>query len=648
MRAKVKILLSSLRETGNLVSLSFLIFVLVFLLSFAIQGSLFGGSIDSARYVLSALAQTQGAIIAIAISLTIVAVQVSSQAYSLRITDLLLKHPFFWFILFLYGISIVYDVTLLNRINDSNIQSLGPEVNISIFMAAIALWALFPYSKKTLERLRPQTIIGVMCKHILSENVGTFNENRKEGISPLFDAIKKAIRTDDITTARDGIKEIERVCCGIVGETLDEKDERAVIEHFCEQYQRSARIAFTQNDIDSVIEICRSLEQIAYCITNKELSIGRSDGVIAVADKLGDIGRLAIERKWEDTLRLIAGSLSDLSVKCVGWKTPGTYISDKNLGGVKRLSSEVIRDTSNTVLWVLSMLNLESMRVDVLLAARTTKRPLIYTCNRLIEEKLTTSFYEKVCVESILPLVRAIEDPLGLHFDWLPHVADILTALGTTSAETLGKGHPEDFLQDQLVVVAATRISEKGNVPEHFMPNGQGRIGDVILQTMSVIFNYINNVKTDAGAIWLIDAFERIGNEYNRKVPGFPTQTVLTHLGYIGSSLGFADKKFTVMVPRQALYSIETVLGYQLDSVVVENGLKAVLRIVIETDDTIVKERASSIFRESANRIEQSQHQKMVNKCVEKFRAENSFDLAVSAERRRRLEQFINDLSSHP
>jgi uncharacterized membrane protein len=251
------------KEPGNIISIIFLVFVLSFVFRFIFAGTLFGGSIDSARYLLSTLAQTQGAIVAIVISLTIVAVQVGSQAYSLRTTDLLLRYEFFWLLLALYGISIIYDVVLLNRLNNDNIGLLGIEVNISIIIAAIIFWALFPYSKKTIGRLRPQTIIQILGKRVLANNKRTFDSNRKEDILPLFDITKKSIRVDDIAIARDSVRKLEAVCCGILSEELDEEKEKAAVKYFAGQYQRTAKIAFIQNDIDSTIEISSSLSTIA-------------------------------------------------------------------------------------------------------------------------------------------------------------------------------------------------------------------------------------------------------------------------------------------------------------------------------------------------------------------------------------------------
>ncbi|MDI6642415.1 MAG: DUF2254 family protein, partial [Elusimicrobiota bacterium] len=115
---------------------------------------LFGGSIDSARYMLSALAQAQAAIVAIVVSLTLVVVQLASQTYSPRTIRLFMKEKAFWTLLLLYGISIFYDLTLLNMLSNENFKNLGIFINMSIFLGIVAFSALFPYTKETLEKIK--------------------------------------------------------------------------------------------------------------------------------------------------------------------------------------------------------------------------------------------------------------------------------------------------------------------------------------------------------------------------------------------------------------------------------------------------------------------------------------------------------------
>lgn len=629
------------KEAGNLISLSFLAFVLIFFFRFAVTGSLFGGSIDSARYLLSALAQTQGAIVAIVISLTIVAVQVSSQAYSLRITGLLLKYEFFWLLLFLYGVSIVYDVILLNRINDGNIRMLGAEVNASILMAGIIFWALFPYAKKTMERLRPQTIIQILGRRILASGRGVFDANRREGILPLFDITKKAIRVDDIATARDGIYKLEEVCTKILAEPLNERAEEETAEYFFEQYQRTAKIAFMQNDIDSVSEISRSLQKIANNITEKRLSVERSLCVVTVGEKLADMGSLATEKRWEDMLGFVATSLSDLCVNCAEWQTPDAYLKDKSLQGVCRLSTDIVKDAALEILLMLSALNLALMRTDILLAARNTKRPLISACTRLIDKKLPAPFYEKMCSE-ILPLIR-IQGILGVDFNWLPEIADVLAALGTESAEVMGNGFPASSFKQYLVYAIGTKPAEQLKITT---PTIGSPPEEIIRAAIATIFNYINGVNSDAGAIWLVDAIEGIGNEYNKT--GFPslTQKAVDELGFIGSSLHFEGKQFTAKLSQRALESIGNVLRLSQDENLREAAFKASLRIVVETDDEQTQNKALALFSEASRSIEKPAFKVAVDRCLNEFKAENRVDLESSSERRTKLDQFIGDLLS--
>ena len=70
---------------------------------------------DSARYLLSALVQSQAAIVAIVVTLTLVAIQLVVSSYSLRAIDIIKKSPLWWF-LTCYGMSIFYGLFVLGLI----------------------------------------------------------------------------------------------------------------------------------------------------------------------------------------------------------------------------------------------------------------------------------------------------------------------------------------------------------------------------------------------------------------------------------------------------------------------------------------------------------------------------------------------------
>lgn len=61
---------------------------------------------DSARYLLSALVQSEAAIIAIVVTLSLVAIQLAATSYSPTIIGIYQKYPYFWLLIIIYiGIS---------------------------------------------------------------------------------------------------------------------------------------------------------------------------------------------------------------------------------------------------------------------------------------------------------------------------------------------------------------------------------------------------------------------------------------------------------------------------------------------------------------------------------------------------------------
>ena len=126
--------------------LLFLLVVFVVAVIFA-NFNLFHTDADSARYMLSALVQSQAAIVAIVITLTLIAVQLTASAYSPRVIDIFKKNPDLWILLSVYGFSIFYGFIVLKlvegaegeAVSQSAIWSLGP-ISISFeFCVSLAI-----------------------------------------------------------------------------------------------------------------------------------------------------------------------------------------------------------------------------------------------------------------------------------------------------------------------------------------------------------------------------------------------------------------------------------------------------------------------------------------------------------------------------
>ena len=71
---------------------------------------------DSARYLLSAMVQAQAAIVAIVITLTLIAVQLTASAYTPRVIRVFRDNPDMWILLGIYGASMLYGLIILKMV----------------------------------------------------------------------------------------------------------------------------------------------------------------------------------------------------------------------------------------------------------------------------------------------------------------------------------------------------------------------------------------------------------------------------------------------------------------------------------------------------------------------------------------------------
>jgi uncharacterized membrane protein len=84
---------------------------------------------DSARFVLTALIQSEATIIALVITLSLIVIQLTASSYSTRVIDIFKESPAIWVVLGSYILAIVYSLTVLkfmDTIYSSGISNLKP------------------------------------------------------------------------------------------------------------------------------------------------------------------------------------------------------------------------------------------------------------------------------------------------------------------------------------------------------------------------------------------------------------------------------------------------------------------------------------------------------------------------------------------
>ncbi len=131
--------------------------------------------VDSARTLLSALVTSEAAILAIVVSLSLVAVQLAASSYSARVIEVFRRTPDLWILIGIYGVAMFYGLGVLKLIERANPQmnslsNLEGHIAFSYYLGVFAFVALVPYIWNTLGLLKPSTVINILSKRITKQN----------------------------------------------------------------------------------------------------------------------------------------------------------------------------------------------------------------------------------------------------------------------------------------------------------------------------------------------------------------------------------------------------------------------------------------------------------------------------------------------
>jgi uncharacterized membrane protein len=128
---------------------------------------------DSARYLLSTLVQSEAAILAIVITLSLIAIQLAASSYSSRVIEIFKNAPDFRILIIVYIFAIIFSSGTLKLIeSDGNFPRLMLEslISISYIIGIFAFLSLVPYIQNIYELLKPTEIISRLSTRITMED----------------------------------------------------------------------------------------------------------------------------------------------------------------------------------------------------------------------------------------------------------------------------------------------------------------------------------------------------------------------------------------------------------------------------------------------------------------------------------------------
>lgn len=309
---------------------------------------------DNARSILCTLVGSEAAIVAIVVSLTLIAIEFTASEYSPRVIDISLKNPDMWILLLIYGVAIFSSILLLKQLP---YESRFPteDVSFAFWLGVFSYVALVPYLRNTIRLFDPTNIVRLVAANIekdkllkyikdlnetskkdetktsedfhpptkdsakkTSRNKGDTEGHEENPIQSLLDIVYRSINNYDLETVRNGLEQIEELAKKVIvaynrDNALGKDNEKLLkkqmrfSKHFCDPLRRISRLAASKDDEESTIEVIKTLQTFGEKTAAKKLIVATEQ----VAMTLGAVGQISVEKgkAFEDAVKDVASSL---------------------------------------------------------------------------------------------------------------------------------------------------------------------------------------------------------------------------------------------------------------------------------------------------------------------------------------------------
>ncbi|KCZ70736.1 putative membrane protein (DUF2254) [Candidatus Methanoperedens nitroreducens] len=288
--------------------IAYFIFIFIIIVVDYISPTLYLNDIsnpNSARYLLSSLIQSQAAILAIVTTITLIAIQLAASSYSPRIIEIFFKRNIdFAILLLIYVSSIFYMAAILRIIPEieATFQSQLPlqrRIDGALLISIFAFTLLLPYFWRTINLLKPLTIIKELSKDLTKENIlqsanSDYNfKIENNPLVPIFEIIRGSCLRYDFETTRKGLKEIGDKGIGLINNNLSESETDSIILLFANELEDFGKLAVNRGDDKTAKETIIVLRSINKALVEKK----NQKSVIRINASLELIGIAAIENK---------------------------------------------------------------------------------------------------------------------------------------------------------------------------------------------------------------------------------------------------------------------------------------------------------------------------------------------------------------
>jgi hypothetical protein len=211
-------------------------------------------NVMNARYMLSALAQSEAAVIAIFVTITLIGIQLGA-TYSPRIARIFSKSSEFKVLIFSYVFAILYSLWVLGTLK----ANYDIHIRISYSLGVFCFVFLISYVIHIFNIIEPSGNIEELSHKIIKENI----LNKKDVIQPIIDIVKGSIKESDVGTARFGLDIIgDRVIDIFEKEEFDEQEQKEINKKIFSYFAQVCDFSMYRDVRNSAIAAISNIEKI--------------------------------------------------------------------------------------------------------------------------------------------------------------------------------------------------------------------------------------------------------------------------------------------------------------------------------------------------------------------------------------------------
>ncbi|MGB9937226.1 MAG: DUF2254 family protein [Methanobacterium sp.] len=209
----------------------------------------------NASSMIETIIQSEAAIIAIVVTLSLVAVQLTASSYSSRVINIFKNSLSLWILIISYLSSIIYGLFVLKFLD----FTLNNEIQLwtSLLLSIFTFFALIPFLLDMLDLMKPSKIVEHLENEINDYNVLYAIENDEDdGIQPIIDIIHSSLMKHDYGTLRNGLKAIMKYNEDMYGNTKTFDIEKwRISEYILDHLSRMGELAVNLNNDEAIKQI---------------------------------------------------------------------------------------------------------------------------------------------------------------------------------------------------------------------------------------------------------------------------------------------------------------------------------------------------------------------------------------------------------